>query len=314
MKRLVVVCLILAPVFLSGCVLDTILDDMVNTAPRAVIDANPVQGPAPLTVELDAHYSHDDDGTIAEYRWDVNDPTDTGSKLGTACEHTFQHPGTYLVKLSVLDNEGATDSQQIAIVVTNAPPVAQATVSDSAPFPGDEVWFDAGDSYDLTGEIVSYHWEFGDGTSASGVTATHTYLEGNYYVVTLTVTDDQGASGTVRLNLNVQPGSSNCGDSGGTCGDGVYVLAVVSGLPTSCSNPVRAGEPVTLDGTYSRSEGGKVVKYAWDFGDGTIATGPVVTHVYAKAWTYSVKLTVTDEGGNTGSATVPCPIGPASCS
>jgi PKD repeat protein len=312
MKRIAIVCLFLLPLFLSGCVLNDILDGVVNQDPRAVVDAHPSQGAAPLTVNFDAHYSHDDDGSIAEYRWDMGDPQDTGSQLGETCSHTFSYPGTYLVKLTVIDDEGAVDSQQVAIVVTNAPPVAQATVDNDNPYPGAEVTFDASDSYDLTGSIVSYAWDFGDQTSDTGEVVSHTFLEGGSYTVILTVTDNEGAICQTQIGMNVQPGQSNCGGgSGSTCGgDPIKPLAVITGLP-SCSGG-KVGVPIEFDGTASRPAVGDIVRYYWEFGDGTTATGPVVEHTYAYPYRFMVTLSVTDEGGGVGVAQGACSIG-SSC-
>lgn len=193
MKRLIVVALILAPLFLSGCVLDTILSDIVNSDPRAVINASSQEGAAPLAVQLDAGFSHDEDGTIVDYRWLLGDPTDPGSKSGVTCQHTYTNPGTYLVKLTVTDDDGAISAQQIAIVVTNSIPVAQASVDRDEPYPGQEVYFDGSTSQDLNGTIVEYLWSFGDGGTGTGPRPSHTYAEGGYYVVQLTVTDNEGA-------------------------------------------------------------------------------------------------------------------------
>jgi PKD repeat protein len=315
MKRiaLLLLGLLLLPLLLSGCILNSILDDVVNANPRAVIDAKPTEGPAPLTVSFDAHYSHDDDGTIAEYRWDLGDPAATGSQVGEACSHTFTYPGTYLAKLTVIDDEGAVDSQQVAIVVTNAPPVAQAAVDNDNPYPGAEVTFDGTESYDLTGTIVSYSWDFGDNTSGDGEVVTHTFLNGGEYTVTLTVTDNEGATCQVCIAMNVQPGQSNCGGGdGSSCGGNpIKPLAVITGLP-SCSGG-KAGVPLTFDGTASRPAVGDIVRYYWDFGDGTTATGAVVQHTYTYANRFVVTLSVTDEGGGVGVAQGACPIGSNSC-
>ena len=56
------------------------------------------------------------------------------------------------------------------------------------------IHFDASESYDLDGSIVSYSWDFGDGNTATGVIVDHAYSEDGNYTVTLTVTDDDGAS------------------------------------------------------------------------------------------------------------------------
>jgi len=314
MKRAIVVALILSPLFLSGCFLNDILSDVVSKAPTAVIDAAPSNGSAPLDVTFDAGYSHDDDGGIVEYRWDFGDPMSTGTQIGASAQHTYDHPGTYLVKLTVIDDAGLIDSQQIAVVVTNSVPVAVASVSNENPLPGNRVTFNASASYDLQGAIASYDWDFGDGSTASGVSVEHTYVEGKYYVVTLTVTDGQGATARTHLGMNVQPGQSRCGgDDNSSCGSGGYVLAVITGLPSSCTNPARVGEPVRLDGSFSRSEDAEIRFYHWDFGDGTTGSGPIVTHTFDRAWTYTVRLTVTDEYGNSNSCSVGCPVGPGSC-
>jgi len=303
-------------ILLSGCALDNILDNMVNHEPRAVIDAKPVQGPAPLSVSFDAHYSHDDDGAILETRWDLGDPAATGSRLEPALVHEYRTPGTYIVKLTVTDDEGALNSQQLAVVVTNPPPVAVASVSDTAPHPGDEVTFDGSASYDPFGEIVGYRWEFGDGDTADTTNPAHTYKEGNTYTVTLTVTDDGGLTASTHLTMTVKPGSSNCG--GGTCGgNDVRPLAVIT-IPygyTSCSGGT-AGVPLTFDGTASRAstDTGRITLYQWDFGDGGTASGATVIHTYEVPWRYTVTLTVTDSSGAVGSATGVCSIGGSSCS
>jgi len=310
MRRIGFVLLVLAPLLLSGCVLEQILDDMVNEAPTAVVDAAPREGSAPLDVSFNGAYSHDDDGAIAEYHWNFGDPQRPKSASEPMTAHTFTYPGTYLVKLTVIDDEGAIDSQQIAIVVSNAPPVAEASVSNDAPFPGDRVVFNASGSYDLQGEIISYEWDFGDGITASGVSTDHTFIQGGYYVVKLTVTDSSGDVATTNVGVNVQPGQSSCGD--GSCSGGTPApLAVITGLP-SCAGG-KTGQPLRFDATASRPGFGKIVSYHWDFGDGNTATGPVVTHSFTRPWTYIITLTVVDEGGGIGEAKGPCPIGGAAC-
>ncbi len=320
MKRALLACLLLGvlTVLLSGCALDDILNNMVNREPRAVIDATPREGPAPLAVKLDAHYSHDDDGALLETRWDLGDPAATGSRLESSLTHEYKTPGTYLVKLTVTDDEGAMNSQQLAVVVTDPPPVAKAAASDLAPHPGDEVTFDASGSADTFGRIVGYHWDFGDGGTAATEKAAHTYKDGGTYVATLTVTDDGGLTAQASLTVAVKPGSSNCTPGpggGGTCGgNDVRPLAVIT-IPygyTSCSGGT-AGVPLTFDGTASRAVTGKIELYQWDFGDGATASGATVQHTYSTPWRYTVKLTVTDSGGAIGIAQGVCSIGGSSC-
>ncbi|MCK4570972.1 PKD domain-containing protein [Candidatus Bipolaricaulota bacterium] len=299
LRYLTVLMIIVAPLFLSGCVLEQILDGMVNEHPHAVIEATPREGSAPLDVNFSGQYSRDD-GMIVEYRWNFGDPMSTQSVLEIASTHTFNHPGTYLVKLTVIDDEGEVDSQQVAIVVTDAPPIAKASVNNEAPLPGVAVIFAATGSYDVQGDIVSYHWEFGDGETGIGETVQHTYNEGKYYVVTLTVTDEAGLMAQARLGMSVQPGQTSGGCSDGSCGDDDTPYAIITSN-WSCSG-AQVDEPIQFDGTASRPAIGKIITYSWDFGDGTSESGAIVTHAYNSQNTYIIKLTVIDEGGGVDTA------------
>jgi PKD repeat protein/C1A family cysteine protease len=87
----------------------------------------------------------------------------------------------------------------------NLPPVAQATgtpLSGTAPL---TVFFSSTGSSDPDGSIVSYDWDFGDGTSATGATVTHTYLSAGNYGVTLTVTDNKTSTNEAWLTVQVTP-------------------------------------------------------------------------------------------------------------
>jgi PKD repeat protein len=249
MRRIVFLFLLLTPLLLSGCALDTLLPKLVNQAPEAVIDASIQEGSAPLTVQFNAGYSYDD-GTIAKYSWDFGDPQDTLLMSTVTATHTYTIPGLYRVKLTVTDDKGKMDSEDIAILVTNPPPLASFAMSSDAPAIGERVNFNAAGSYDTNGEITSYTWDLGDGTTASGVKVTHTYAEEGYMVVTLTVTDNEGEETSVKNDLIVQ--KSNGGCSGGSCGgDGDLLHAVVTVYGTiSCNNRVVAGESVQEPGNY----------------------------------------------------------------
>jgi len=310
-KRCIVLALAVAPLFLSGCILEQILDDLVNEIPTAVIEASPRQGAAPLEVDFSGQYSRDD-GAIVEYRWSFGDPTSTQSAMQTATTHTFSNPGTYLVKLTVIDDEGEVDTEQVAIVVTDSPPIAQASVSNENPLPGNSIIFAATGSYDLQGDIVSYDWEYGDGQTGSGETSAHTYTQGGYYVCTLTVTDSSGAKTRATLGINVLPGQSDPGAGSSTCGD-IKPLAIITSKYFSCTSNGKTGENITFDGVASRPAVGSIVSYHWDYGDGTTGSGATVSHVYSIPYTYIITLTIVDEGGGTSKATGSISIGGEAC-
>lgn len=85
----------------------------------------------------------------------------------------------------------------------NAPPIAAFTVTPSAPEVGESVTFDATPSKDPDGRLASFHWEFGDGSTDSGMQVSHSYDAAGSYVVTLAVTDDKGSEGSTSKTITV---------------------------------------------------------------------------------------------------------------
>ncbi|WP_247728327.1 PKD domain-containing protein [Halovivax limisalsi] len=93
----------------------------------------------------------------------------------------------------------------------NRPPTASVDASPTNPSVGETVSVDASASSDPDGSIDGYEWEFGDGETATGETATHAYESTGEYTVEVTVTDDDGATDSASELITV-------GDEGGECG------------------------------------------------------------------------------------------------
>lgn len=185
----------------------TVAAPVILTPPTAVVATSTAAGPAPLTVNLDGSGSKAASGsTISSYAWSFGDGA---SASGATTSHSFTSAGTYTATLTVTDNKGLTSSASTPIVVS-APVVvnkAPSAVINATPTSGTSpliATFDGSASSDSDGTIASYIWNFGDGSTASGKTATHTYTTKATFTATLTVKDNQGASTTASTTINVQ--------------------------------------------------------------------------------------------------------------
>jgi hypothetical protein len=153
------------------------------------------------SVSFNASGSFDPDGEIITYLWDFGDG---GNATGCAVNHTYTAFGAFIVTLTVTDDTGAADNDTCTVTV-NSPPIADAGV-DRVVLPNELVAFNGSGSYDPDGEIIGYAWDFGDGSNATGCLVTHQYALGGTYLVTLTVTDSNNATGmdtcTIIVCLN----------------------------------------------------------------------------------------------------------------
>jgi PKD repeat protein len=242
----------------------------VNTPPVAIF----TEAITNLSAAFDASGSSDPDGTVASYAWDFGDGT-TGT--GATPSHLYTTGGTYTVALTVTDNQGAATSisHTITVAAANIPPTASFTATPT----GLSTAFNAAGSTDPDGTVASYDWDFGDGSPHATVVApTHVYAAGGTYTVTLVVTDNLGASGSASQAVTV----------------------VKPNVPPTASFTAAASAlAVSVDASGSTDDG-TITGYAWDFGDGTTGTGVTASHTYAAAGTYTIALTVTDNGGLTG--------------
>ena len=189
-------------------------------------------------------------------------PPSGGGTIDPQWTWDFQHQSTALA--TVLELRPGTSGP------ANQPPVAAFTSSCS----GLACGFTSTSS-DPDGSIASYSWTFGDGGTSTLQNPSHSYAAGGTYTVTLTVTDNQGASNavshTVTVNAANQPPTANFTSS-------------CSGL--TCSFTSASTDP---DGSISA--------YSWTFGDGATSTVQNPSHTYAAGGTYTVTLRVTDNQG-----------------
>ncbi len=167
-------------------------------------------------------------------------------------------------------------------------PQAAFTYTPSEGYPPLTVRFDAGTSSSPNGSIVSYTWDFGDGTTGVGSTTEHTFTQPGTYPVRLTVTDSTGKTGTVTHTVHILNHPPQAAFT--------YYPHIVS-----------KGYPVSFDASGSTDADGEIVEYQWNFGDGRTASGEYVEHAYASAGSngirYPVTLTVVDNNGGRASIT-----------
>ncbi|MBN1446922.1 MAG: PKD domain-containing protein, partial [Bacteroidetes bacterium] len=174
---------------------------------------------------------------------------------------------------------------------SNTPPVASFTATPDNGLAPLLVAFDGSTSNDPDGTISTYEWDFGDGNTATGVTASHSYPYVGTYTATLTVTDDKNATGTTSLPIIVTT---------------TPPLASFTATPTSGDAPLT----VYFDGSASSDPdaGGGIMSYDWDFGDGNTGSGATISHTYQLAGTYTATLTVTDAAHATDDASTPITV------
>ena len=211
MRRVLPLLVLSALVALSGCSFLGITHS--NEPPIASIDADPVEGRAPLRVQFDASDSFDD-GAIAEYVWEFEPAPDGEWAEGVIAEYTFETSGVHTVRLKVTDETGLAGTAEVTITVENTPPLASCRFSSDSPVVGEWILFDASPSFDPDGRLVDFIWDFGDGTSTRGTRVGHAYEEIGVYSVRLTIEDDAGATASIVHAFTVHLG----GGGGGGCG------------------------------------------------------------------------------------------------
>ena len=222
-----------------------------------------------LACSFDGSGSSDSDGTITNYTWSFGG-------TGITANNTFASAGTYAISLSVTDNNGATNTTTQNVTVTAAPVNVAPTASFTFNCTDLSCNFDGSGSSDSDGTITSYVWSFG-GTS---VTANNTFASAGTYPVSLTVTDNNGATNTSTQNISVTAAPVN--------------IAPTASFTSSCTDLA-----CSFDGSGSSDSDGTIASYSWSIG----GTGISASKTYASAGSYSITLTVTDNNGATGSIT-----------
>lgn len=162
--------------------------------------------------------------------------------------------------------------------VPNVSPIVVFSYLPPKPHVCESIIFNASASYDPDGYITSYTWDFDDGnvTEVFDAIISHHYAIPGIYNVTLTVAD----SGSLKNSTSQE----------------ITVTKPPSAIFTYSPTESQAGEAVTFNASESKPDGGYIVSYKWDFGDGNVTTiaDPITIHVYSTFGVYNVTLTVSD--------------------
>jgi len=260
-----------------------------NESPDAIANADQLSGTAPLTVTLDAGESSDPDGTIDEYRWSIEGPTPSGP--GEEITRQFQTPGEYDIELTVIDDDGSEDTDDLTVTVEDAnnPPEAIAEASQTSGEAPLTVDFDASESSDPDDDIAEYVWRFDDvSTPERGEQVSHEFEDPGEYDVELFVRDQRGNSDSDTVTIDVSAPDNP-------------PEAIAEASPTSGKVPLE----VDFDASESSDPDNDIARYRWEFDDGRGPRfGEEATRTFTDPGTYDVELTVTDERDNTDTDTV----------
>lgn len=212
-------------------------------------------------------------------KWDFGDGS---SAQGITTNHIYEKFGKYQARLTVENklNAMCPASYDTRMVTINARPTVSIK-SPSTTCLGTAVNFDASNGNDADGDTLEYYWSFGDGTILrSGSKVSHEYKTGGSYRVSVIVDDGRGtACSTATAHAQIRVNTPPVADAGLNL--------------TCCVN-----QATTFDATGSRDLDGDRLSYTWDFGDGTVSEGAIVTHAYSKSGTHNVTLTVDDNSGS----------------
>ncbi len=241
--------------------------------PIAAFSQDRFSGLAPLVVR----FINQSSGNITSRSWDFGDGGGS-SELNPI--HTFRNPGVYTVKLTVRGPGGTSNVSRQISVQSATPPVAGFTQDQtSGPSPLTVQFTDQS-----TGNITTRTWNFGDGESSNEVSPAHTFNDVGTYNVILTVTGPGGSSSVTRQITVENP-------------------TIPEPIAALVPNRTEGDAPLTVQFDATDSSG-QIDSYNWDFGDGELGNGQIVTHTFENPGEYEVALTVVGPGGQSTRSTI----------
>jgi PKD repeat protein len=256
-----------------------------DAAPTPIVRMDNIFGEGPLTVAFDASFSVDYYNTpITNFEWNFGDFDSVSNySISATPSHTYKHPGTYYGYVKTTDTAQNTQNYYFRVFVssdiaTDPQIVAYQTYNQR------EIAFD-GSNWALIGTVdnYKYKWNFGDGTSATGIDHLHTYNDEDTYTVQLVGHDVRGIRHVVNKTIDVT--------------NDMDVPEINLSYFTFYDQSYEVH--FTASGSYDPQQSEDLI-YTWNLGDGTVLTGTQyenVNHTYTQVGFYPVRLTVTNTRG-----------------
>ena len=258
-----------------------------NVIPTAVLSGD-VEGFEEQVLHFSANTSTDTDNDMEtlEYIIDFGDGNTTGWVNDAEHSHIYTEMGTYTVNLTVRDNNGATSTDSLTVIIDNRMPSPRIYAVGNGS-EDQEISFSA-TCHDTQGDLdhLQYSWDFGDdeGTEFTPLNYTsHTYTEKGIYEVTLRVKDRHDAVNSTIHSINISNVIPTCTPQENVFG--------------------REDTSIVFSGEgYDTGSDESDLEYQWDFGDGSFSPWmdeAYIEHTYTQAGDYLAVLTVKDDDSDT---------------
>ena len=257
------------------------ISSVFSQAPIAKISATPVAGCAPLGVSFNDASTG---GAATNWNWNFGGiPPDVSPATSNtrSAAVIYTKPGTYTVTLTVSNASGSSVATPVTITVFPAPVADFAVSKATGCYPTSIGFTDKSNAGGVPGaSLVSWLWDFADGSLDSIQNPTHLYKTGGTFTVTLYVKNNYGCKGNSSIIS-------------------VPAIVLANGVTPNYSTTLENSCQIPLNATFTNQTTGPAnLSYIWDFGDGTPQSAtPSPVHPYTAAGNYTVKLVATSDQG-----------------
>lgn len=242
----------------------TIADNTPN------FSVTPPEGCKPFSTTFTA--TPPDIGLIKSYEWNFGDGSPVNASASSAISHVYSLPGIFSVRLATIDSFGCRHEFSKNAVTVNGP-IADFTSTTNSGCKGMTTTFNDASKTDGRNSIVSWKWDFGDGSSQtlSKAPFQHVYDSINNFDVKLVVTDAKGCKDSILYRAFIKVSTLKAGWN--------FANASCPNSAIGFSNQTKSDLPYTT---------------IWDFGDGSTANTQDASHSYVDTGYYNLTLKVTD--------------------